>query len=52
MSTHLETIQLRIDHRAAWITLDRPPLNVLDIAMMESLVIFAFIIAILLLGKV
>src|SRR6184192_3871288 len=37
MSTHLETVQLRIDHRAAWITLDRPPLNVLDIAMMESL---------------
>ena len=37
MSTHLETIQLRIEHRAAWITLNRPPLNVLDIAMMESL---------------
>src|SRR5690349_19752005 len=37
MSTHLETVQLRIEHRAAWITLDRPPLNVLDIAMMKSL---------------
>ena len=37
MTTHLETIQLRIEHRTAWITLDRPPLNILDIAMMESL---------------
>ena len=37
MTTHLETIQLRIEQRTAWITLDRPPLNVLDIAMMESL---------------
>jgi len=37
MTTHPETIQLRIEHRAAWITLDRPPLNILDIAMMESL---------------
>jgi cyclohexa-1,5-dienecarbonyl-CoA hydratase len=37
MTTHTETIQLRIEHRAAWITLDRPPLNILDIAMMESL---------------
>jgi cyclohexa-1,5-dienecarbonyl-CoA hydratase len=37
MTTRLETIQLRIDSRIAWITLDRPPLNVLDIAMMEDL---------------
>lgn len=37
MTAHLETIQIRIEHRTAWITLDRPPLNVLDIAMMESL---------------
>ena len=37
MNTHNETIQVRIEHRTAWITLDRPPLNILDIAMMESL---------------
>jgi cyclohexa-1,5-dienecarbonyl-CoA hydratase len=37
MTTHLETIQLRIEKRTAWITLDRPPLNILDISMMESL---------------
>jgi len=37
MTTHTETIQLHIEHRTAWITLDRPPLNILDIAMMESL---------------
>ena len=37
MTTRLETIQLRIEQRTAWITLDRPPLNVLDIPMMESL---------------
>lgn len=37
MATHLETIQLRIEHRTAWITLDRPPLNVLDTSMMKSL---------------
>jgi cyclohexa-1,5-dienecarbonyl-CoA hydratase len=37
MTTHHETIQLRIEHRTAWIMLDRPPLNILDIAMMESL---------------
>jgi cyclohexa-1,5-dienecarbonyl-CoA hydratase len=37
MTTHLETIQVRIEHRTTWITLDRPPLNILDIAMMESL---------------
>ncbi len=37
MTAHHETIQLRIEQRSAWITLDRAPLNVLDIAMMESL---------------
>lgn len=37
MTAHSETIQLRIERRTAWITLDRPPLNVLDIVMMESL---------------
>lgn len=37
MTTRSETIQLRLDHRTAWITLDRPPLNILTIAMMESL---------------
>lgn len=37
MTAHSETIQLRIEQRTAWITLDRPPLNILDIAMMESL---------------
>ena len=37
MTTRRETIQLRIEHRTAWVTLDRPPLNILNIAMMESL---------------
>ncbi len=37
MTTQHETIQLRYDHRTAWITLDRPPLNILDISMMELL---------------
>ena len=37
MTAHPETIQLRIDHHTAWLTLDRAPLNILDIAMMESL---------------
>jgi cyclohexa-1,5-dienecarbonyl-CoA hydratase len=37
MTTHIETVQVRIEHRTAWITLDRPPLNILDIATMESL---------------
>jgi cyclohexa-1,5-dienecarbonyl-CoA hydratase len=37
MTTHHETIQVRLDHRTAWITLDHPPLNILDISMMESL---------------
>jgi cyclohexa-1,5-dienecarbonyl-CoA hydratase len=37
MTTDTETIEVRIEQRTAWITLDRPPLNILDIAMMESL---------------
>jgi len=37
MNKGQETIQLRLDHRTAWITLDRPPLNILDIPMMEVL---------------
>jgi cyclohexa-1,5-dienecarbonyl-CoA hydratase len=37
MSTGKETIQLRLEHRTAWITLDRPPLNILDISMMQAL---------------
>jgi cyclohexa-1,5-dienecarbonyl-CoA hydratase len=32
-----ETIHLQLDHRTAWITLDRPPLNILDISMMRAL---------------
>jgi len=32
-----ETISIRIERRTAWITLDRPPLNILDIQMMEDL---------------
>jgi cyclohexa-1,5-dienecarbonyl-CoA hydratase len=32
-----ETIQLRLDNRTAWIALARPPLNILDIPMMEAL---------------
>lgn len=31
------TIHVRVEGRAAWITLDRPPLNILDIAMMREL---------------
>src|SRR5262249_12914296 len=37
MATRQETIQLRLEHRTAWITLDRPLLNILNIAMMKSL---------------
>ena len=37
MTTHQETIQLRLDGRTAWITLNRAPLNILDIPMMEAL---------------
>ena len=32
-----ETIQLRLEDRTAWITLNRPPLNILDISMMQAL---------------
>jgi len=32
-----ESIQVRMDGRTAWLTLNRPPLNVLDIAMMREL---------------
>ncbi len=35
--THLETIHVHTVKRSAWVTLDRPPLNVLDIPMMRSL---------------
>ena len=37
MTTGHETVQLRIEDRTAWITLDRPPLNILDIATMRAL---------------
>lgn len=37
MTAHSETIQLLVENRTAWITLDRPPLNILDIAMMGAL---------------
>ena len=37
MTSQQETIQLRLDRRTAWITLSRPPLNILDIRMMEEL---------------
>src|SRR5229473_4989796 len=32
-----ETISIRIERRAAWVSLNRPPLNILDIQMMEAL---------------
>src|SRR5215467_8700972 len=37
MTNQKETVQLRLEPRTAWITLDRPPLNILDIPMMKSL---------------
>ena len=37
MTSPAQTIQVRTEGRTAWITLDRPPLNILDIAMMRSL---------------
>jgi len=37
MDSGHETIQLRLENRTAWITLDRPPLNILDIPMMQAL---------------
>lgn len=32
-----ETIQVRIEGRTVWVTLDRPPLNIMDIATMKLL---------------
>src|ERR1700674_3402832 len=32
-----KTIPVRFDSRTAWITLDRPPLNILDTSMMQAL---------------
>jgi cyclohexa-1,5-dienecarbonyl-CoA hydratase len=32
-----ETISIRIERRTAWVSLNRPPLNILDIQMMEAL---------------
>src|SRR5216684_444093 len=37
MDSGHETIQLRLENRTAWITLDRPPLNILDIPMTQAL---------------
>ncbi|MCL5287289.1 MAG: enoyl-CoA hydratase/isomerase family protein [Acidobacteria bacterium] len=37
MTTQTSTIRVRTEGRTAWITLDRPPLNILDIAMMHEL---------------
>ncbi len=37
MTNDQETIQFRLEQRTAWITLARPPLNILDIPMMEAL---------------
>jgi cyclohexa-1,5-dienecarbonyl-CoA hydratase len=37
MTTGHEAVQLRVEKRAAWITLHRPPLNILDISMMQAL---------------
>lgn len=32
-----ETVQVRVEHRTAWVTLNRPPLNILNIEMMREL---------------
>ena len=37
MTSPSETVRVRTEGRTAWITLDRPPLNILDIAMMRAL---------------
>jgi cyclohexa-1,5-dienecarbonyl-CoA hydratase len=37
MTTHQDAAQFRLEDRTAWITLDRPPLNILDIPMMHGL---------------
>ena len=36
MTTATETIHVRTEQRTAWITLDRPPLNIIDIPMMHA----------------
>src|SRR5712692_3518942 len=37
MPSKNETVHLRLEHRIAWVTLDRPPLNILDIPMTRAL---------------
>jgi len=37
MTANQHTVQFRLEHRTAWIALDRPPLNILDIPMMRSI---------------
>ena len=37
MTNGHESIQLRLEERTAWITLDRPPLNILNTSMMQAL---------------
>ncbi|HEY6266008.1 MAG TPA: enoyl-CoA hydratase/isomerase family protein [Candidatus Acidoferrum sp.] len=37
MTNPQETVELLLDDRTAWVTLARPPLNILDIPMMEAL---------------
>ena len=37
MTTETCTIRVRTEGRTAWVTLDRPPLNIMDIAMMREL---------------
>jgi len=37
MTNGHESIRLRLEERVAWITLDRPPLNILNISMMQAL---------------
>ena len=37
MTTATENIRVRTDGRTAWVTLDRPPLNIIDIPMMHAL---------------
>ena len=37
MPSKNETVHLRLEHRIAWVTLDRPPLNILDIPMIRAL---------------
>jgi cyclohexa-1,5-dienecarbonyl-CoA hydratase len=37
MTASRDTVRFRLEHRTAWITLDRPPLNILDIPTMQSI---------------